>query len=199
MPRQETRLVGQGKDLLADALLERLPTAAGEVGAADAAAEDEVAAEADSVFGAVEDAMPGAVTGRVPHFEAEAAQAEGLAVDEVEAGRRAGRQGKAKQGRAASGVPQGAVGGMQGDDRRRVQAARQVASAADVVEVGMRDPDLADLPAALICFVQDESAIPGRVNDRRLARFGVGDQVTVGGNGSQDEGNDFEHVFSVTV
>ncbi len=71
---------------------------------------------------------------------------------EVEAGRRAWSQGIAEMGRTTLGIPQEPVGWVQGDDGGGIQPAHQITSTADVVEVGMSDPDLANAPAALFGF-----------------------------------------------
>lgn len=98
---QQTGFGRQGVDLLADAAFQCGPVAAGQVGAADALAEDQVAAEADARFGAVEDHVPGRVTGSVAHFQRGCAQAQDLAVGQADCRIGAGVNFDLKPGRAA--------------------------------------------------------------------------------------------------
>ena len=53
MTRKQPRLIGQGKNLRADAIHQRIPIATGQVGATNAPVENQIAAEADICAGDV--------------------------------------------------------------------------------------------------------------------------------------------------
>jgi hypothetical protein len=82
---------------------------------------------------------------------------------------------------------------MQGDHRLSRQAPHQISCAADMVEVGVSDPELTDSPIALFCLGCNQLPVPCRIYDGRFARFGVGNQIGICRDRTEYEGNDFEH------
>ena len=112
---------------------------------------------------------------------------------EIQCGCRAGRQGQTEKRRASLGVPEQPVIWMQGDHRCSLQCAHQISGAADMVEVGVSDPDLADSPIALFGLGCNQMPIPGRIDNCRLASIGIGNQIGIGSDRTKDERDDFEH------
>lgn len=193
MAGQEAGVVGQGVDLGTDAVFKGFPIAPGQVGAADRTLEDQVSAEADPLFLAVEHHVAGRVPGGVAHLEGRRAQPEDLAVDEVY-GRLGTRvNAKAVQGRVALCAPQDVVRGVQGHQRQGIESVGDGGGPADVVEVGVGVPQVSDPPTAGEGLGQDEVAIPGGVDHSSITAGGVGDQIGVGLGGTEGEGDDFEH------
>jgi hypothetical protein len=82
---------------------------------------------------------------------------------------------------------------MQGDHRLSRQAAHQISAAADMVEVGVSDPDLADSPIALFCLGCNQLPVPSWIDNGRFACIWVGNQVGICSDRAQNEVNDFEH------
>ncbi len=152
MPRQQRRRLRQGEYLPADALNQLLPIPSRQIRAADRVLEDEIAREANFRLRAVENAQAGSMTGRMADFKLQTAELQAHAVGQVEAGRRGWSQGIAEMGCTTLGIPQEPVRWVQGDDGSGIQPARQVTRTADMVEVGVSDPELANVPAALLGF-----------------------------------------------
>jgi len=63
-----------------------------------------------------------------------------------------------------------------------------------MVEVGMGDPDLADLPIAPFGLDCNQVPVPGGIDDGRIASIGVGDQIGVCCDRTKEEGYDFEQI-----
>jgi hypothetical protein len=76
---------------------------------------------------------------------------------------------------------------MKGDRWGRISAIDNRCSSTQMVEVGMGEPDMADMPAASVSFSHDNVSIPGWIDYRGLTAFGICDQVCIGLNGPEDE------------
>ena len=107
---------------------------------------------------------------------------------------RTGGEAETEKVRLSPLVPEQPVVRVQGDDRCLIQLAHQLPGPADVVEVGMGDPDLANPPMALYGLGCDQLPIPGWIDNRRLASIGVGDQIGVGPQRAKDKGYDTKHI-----
>jgi hypothetical protein len=68
---------------------------------------------------------------------------------------------------------------MQGDRHRGIAGAGDSLNTADMIEMGMRHPNLTNLPTALFGLINDTVTIPGWVNDRSFFRFRIGDKVGI--------------------
>jgi hypothetical protein len=66
------------------------------------------------------------------------------------------------------------VSGMEGYQWKRVQGIRNRTRASDVVEMGMRIPEMSNAPTAFLRFGQDEMTVPGRVDDGCFFGFRIG-------------------------
>lgn len=75
--------VGQRKELFADTVNELLMASAGEVGAADASLEEDVAGDEESVFSVVEHDAAGGVAGNVEYFQFAVADMDNVAFGKV--------------------------------------------------------------------------------------------------------------------
>ena len=86
------------------------------------------------------------------------------------------------------------IGGMQRDQRQRIEAVGDRAGAPDVIEVRVRVPQMRDAPAAPQRLRQNDLTVPGRIDHGRVARGRVRDQICVGLDGTKDKGDDFQHL-----
>ncbi len=192
MAGEDAGFVGQGQDLLADAADQGGVVAAGQVGAANTAPEDDIAAEEQIFPRAVEEHVAGRMTRRVADFEPVCPQIQDLAVGEVDARPRAGvAQVDAEQGRAPIGLPQGQVGVVKGYRGRRIESVDDAGRAAEMVEVGVGQPQRLNLPTAIFGCLPNAGSAPGGINHNGIVGFGVGNQVGVGRGESEGEGKDF--------
>ena len=192
MAGENPGFVGEGQHLLADALDQGSVVAAGQVGAADAPPEDDVAAEEQVFPRAVEEHVAGRVTGRVADFEVVSPQVQDLAFGEVDARLRAGvAQVHAEEGSATIGLPQGQVIIVKGHRRRRIESVDDAGRAAEMVEVGVGQPERLDLPAAFFGRFADAASAPGGVDHDGIIGGSVSNQVDIGGGKSEGEGEDF--------
>ena len=186
----QARIIRQGQDLAADAVHQRGVIAAGQVGAANAAGKEHIANEGDLLGGAVEHHMAGGVAGDVAHFESSAAQGKYLAVFQgyIRVGGRVHVQ--AKERRTAARLPERQVGRVQRHAGRGLQRLQDGRCAANMIEMRMRHPYLAEAQVAPSNLGCQEIAAPGRVNNDHFARLRVAEQVTIGHGRPQLERND---------
>lgn len=178
---EDAGFVGEAQDLLADALDQGGVVAAGQIGAADAPPEDDVAAEEQVFPGAVEEHMAGRVPRRVADFEVVCPQVQDLAVGQVDARLRAGvAQVDTEERCSTLGLPQGQVRVVKSYRRKLVESVDDAGRAAKVIEVGVGQPKRLNLPAAFFCCLADAITIPSGIDHNGVIGFSVGNQVDVG-------------------
>lgn len=187
MPGVDARFVGQRIHSFADAALEIVPVTAGEVGSAYGAVKEQIAAEEGGCLGAVERAMTGAMTGGMPRFKSEIPYMQDLPVFEgTHCG--SGRDLKAEERAAAAGLIEFNIIGMEVDGHSFGQGFDEIRHAADVIEVGVGQPNGANLQALFGGGLGDSFAIPGGVDDDGFVGVGIGNNITVGLDRSESEG-----------
>ena len=134
--------------------------------------------------------MTGAMTGGMPRFEGVIADRQNLPVFE----RKwfgTGFNVDAKKRAAAARFVEFKVGGMQVNGRFFGQGVDQIGNTANMIEVGMGQPNRFDLPTMFGGSLGDQASIPSRVNDDGFLRVRVGDDIRVGLDGPEDEGDNF--------
>src|SRR5215213_1757026 len=101
---------------------------------------------------------------RETNFEFHAAQSQNLPLIEIDRGFGAGVDVKAEESATAPGTPQHMIVRMQRHQRQWIECIRNRAGAADMIEMGVRVPEMCDAPAACLCSSENDVSIPGRVN-----------------------------------
>jgi hypothetical protein len=74
---------------------------------------------------------------------------------------------------------------MQSHHWRLVAPIRKRGSAAKVVKMSVRVPQMGDAPIQLLGFRQDHMPIPSRVDDSGLLGFRIGNKIGVGESGAK--------------
>ena len=104
------------------------------------------------------------MSGREADFEFHAAQSQNLSLIKINRRFGTGVDVEAEERAAAACPPQDMIVRMQRHQRQRIQRIGNGARAADVVEVGVRIPEMSDPPAAFLRLRQNDVTIPGRVD-----------------------------------
>jgi hypothetical protein len=195
---QEARFIRQGVDLGSNALLKRIPVAAGQIRTANRALKDQVATKADSFLRAVEHDMTRRMPGRVADLKRGFPQAQELAGNEINGGLGAGVDAVAEKGTTSRGAPEGVIGRVQRHQWKRVQRVRDGGRAANVIEVSMGIPEVGDPPAAPPGLGQYQISVPGGIDHCGVTGGNVGNKVGIGLNRSEGEGDDRDGHMGVT-
>ena len=131
------------------------------------------------------------MSGSKKNLEDRATQTQILVVNKIKGGRWSGRHDHAEQFHPSLGAPERPVIWMQSNNWWCVQCTRQISSAADMVEMGVGDPNLADATIVFFCLGGNQMSIPDRIDNGRLTGIGVGNQVGVCGNRPKNERKNF--------
>ncbi len=142
MAGEQASLVRQGQDLLTDAVQESIVIATWQIGAPDATLKDHIPAKGNLLILAAEDNMPRGMPGRVSNFELVFPQVQDLSVEQVDRWLGAGIDVIAEQRRPTLHAPKNCILGVQRHRRRRVAAVGDRRRAANMVKVGVRQPDI---------------------------------------------------------
>ena len=132
--------------------------------------------------------MPWRVSGAVAHIERAVAERDGVGIKQP-ARWRESRSGREAEHLALTGqtVDQELVSRVRANDGQ-LEFGRQFSRAAGVVDVGMREPDLAQRQALALDFSQHGIKIATGVDNSRLQRLAAPDDGTVLLEGSHRDG-----------
>src|SRR6185312_4224949 len=177
MATVEDGVVRKREQLALDTRDQGFAIAAGQVGAADGAGKQHVAAEDDAVSDQAD--APRRMTGRVADREAQRADRELFALHHVAIGGRRPRRSPEPEPRRLlrHGVVERPVRGMQPHGPARF--ADDSFHAEHVIEMPMREPDRDRLRAGLGDLVQDQPGFLARIDDGALRCLLVDHDVTV--------------------
>jgi hypothetical protein len=81
---------------------------------------------------------------------------------------------------------------MQRNRRWRTASIRNGGCPTEVIEMGMSQPDIGDAPTSLLCRLQDQMAVPGRVDGDGFFAAGSCDEIRIGLRGTQRKLNNFQ-------
>jgi len=179
-----------------DALDQRFPVPAGQIGASETAGEDRIPAKYQTFGSTVEDHMPRAVSGCVVYLERVLPDSQylGWLQEYIRLG--GGLDANAKPLCPAFHAPQKQISRMKGNGGRRSDTCQEIAYTSEMVEVGVGDPDLPDAPAALLRLSSNDLPIPGGIDHRCLAGDVVGNQITIRSYWPKNEWNNLQHPLS---
>ena len=139
--------------------------------------------------------MSQAVSGGVVNFETKVAQEQLHPIFEDDRWPRARiKGGETKLGSTSMGFPKGQIGWMESDLDRWISLG-YLGCPSEMIKVSVCQPNLCDLPIAVIGFLYEKIAIPSWINNYSVIVCWIGYQVGVGHSWTQGIGSDLEMVF----
>src|SRR4030095_16376051 len=124
---------------------------------------------------------------READFKFHIPKAQNLSVSKINRRFGSGVNIEPKERASTSRAPKHMIVRMQRDQRQWIQRVRNRARAANMTEVCMCVPEMSDSPAAFLRSIQNDTAIPSRVDHHSLLRFRISDEIGVGLRGSKCE------------